>query len=188
MAEKVSPGQQDKAAVEQRTAQVGAENKQDEASRQREARAAERRQQRAGESPEQADERRAKLIEDLDKADSAKDRFDKAQDAGDSDVAGRVALSPYPLYEDKDLGDLKSVADGRNVEINRDVEKAELIRLLRQKDPQDSARLDFMTLEDLRSLAGEKDVKLSDEFVRAHLVTELRAADTGVNNPGDHVL
>lgn len=188
MAEKVSPGQQDKAAVEQRTAQVGAENKQDEQARLQESRVAEKRRERAAESPEQADERRVKLIEDLDQADSAKDRFDKAQDSGDSDVAGQVALSPYPVYEDRKVDDLKSLADGRKVEINRDVEKSELVRLLRASDPRDSARLDFMTLEDLRSLAGERDVKLGDEFVRAHLVTELRAADTGVKNTGDHVL
>lgn len=187
MAEKASPGQRDKAAAEQRTADVGAENKQDEDARLRESQAAERRQ-RAAETPEQARERRAELIGELDKADSAKDRFEKAQDAGDTGVAGLVALNPYPAYEDREVGELKAAAESRNVEINRDVEKAELVRLLREKDPQDSARLDFMTLEDLRSLAGEKDVKLSDEFVRAHLVTELRAADTGVKNSGDHVL
>lgn len=189
MAEKVSPGQRDKAAVEERTAQVAAESKQDEQARQSESAAAQKRQQeRAAESPEQADERRAKLVGELDGADSAADRFAKAQDAGDPNVAGAVALSPYPAYEDKDLGALKSAADARNVEINRDVEKAELVRLLRKKDPRDSARLDFMTLEDLRSLAGEQGVELGEDFVRAHLVTELRAADTGVKNTGDHVL
>lgn len=187
MAEKVSPGQQDKTAAERRTAQVGAENKQDEQARQRESLAAERRQEQAAESPEQADERRVKLIEELDQADSAKDRFDKAQDAGDTEVAGLVALNPYPAYENRDVDELKSAAESRGVEINRDVEKSELVRLIRAKDPQDAAGLDFMTLEELRSLAGEKDVKLDDEFLRAHLVTELRAADSGGDNVGDQV-
>lgn len=189
MAEKASPGERDKAAVEARTAAVGAENQRDEQARQTESRDATKRQrERGAETPEQADERRVHLIEELDKADSAKDRFDKAQDAGDSDVAAQVALSPYPLYESKDVDALKSAAEGRDVEINRDVEKAELVKLLRAKDRSLSASLDFMTLDQLRSLAGENDVELSEEFVRAHLVTELRAADTGVKNKGDHVL
>lgn len=188
MAEKVSAGQQDKAAAEQRTAQVAAENKADEQARQREAAAAQRRQERAAESPEQADERRAQLQEQLSQADSAADKFRQAQDAGDSDVVGQVALNPYPAYEDKGVAELKAAAEGRDVEINRDVEKAEWVRLLRQKDPQNAAGLDFMTLEQLRSLGGEKDVKLPDEFVTAHLITELRAADSGVNNRGDHAL
>jgi hypothetical protein len=189
MAEQGSRGQQDKVAAEVKTAAVGADNQREKAAGARQATAAEKRQQaQADETPAEADERRAQLIENLDGADSAADRFAKAEDAGDSDVIGAVALSPYPAYEEKELGALKSAADARNVEINRDVEKAELVRLIRAKDPQNAAALDFMTLEQLRGRAGEQDVELGEEFVRAHLVTELRAADTGVKNSGDHVL
>lgn len=189
MAEKVSPGQQDKAAAERRTAEVGAENKAEEQARQAQARAAEKRQgERSAESEDDAAQRRAKLREEMDQSDSASDKVRQAYDDGDADAVGAVSLNPFPAYEDKDLGDLKSAAESRNVEINRDVEKSELVRLIRAKAPEKSAQLDFMTLEDLRSLASEKDVELSDEFVRAHLVTELRAADTGVKNTGDHVL
>lgn len=189
MAEQGSRGQQDKAAAEVKTAEVGAGNQREKAAASRQSVAAEKRQRdQAAETPDQADERRADLVKDLDAADSAADRFAKAQDAGDSDVAGAVALSPYPAYEEREVSELKSAAEGRNVEINRDVEKAEFVRLLRDKDPQNAAGLDFMTLEQLRGKAGEQDVELGEEFVRAHLVTELRAADTGVNNPGNHVL
>lgn len=187
MAEKVSPGQRDKAAAEERTAQVGAENKQDEQARQREARAAERRQrERASESPEDAQERRNEARRDLDKADSAADKFRQAQDADDTDLADEVALNPFPAYEDKSADELRSAAESREVEINRDVEKAEYVRLLREADPANAAGLDFMTLEELRSLAGEKGVELGDEFVKAHMITELRAADTGVRNTGQN--
>lgn len=185
MAEKVSQGQADKAAAEARTAQVGAENKQDAQARQREAAAAEKRQGSA--SAEGGQDDRNAVREELAKADSAADKFQQAQDAG-QEHADEVALNPYPAYEDREVSELKSAAEGRDVEINRDVEKAELVRLLRENDPRNAAGLDFMTLEQLRSLAGEKDVELGEEFLRAHLVTELRAADTGVNNPGDHVL
>lgn len=188
MAEKVSPGQRDKAAAEERTAQVGAENKQDEQARQREARAARQRQDRSTESAEQAEERRNQVREDLAQADSAADKFRQAQDADDTDLVGEVALNPYPAYEDKSTDELRSAAESRDVEINRDVEKAEYVRLLREADPAGAAGLDFMTLEELRSLAGEKGVELGNEFVKAHLITELRAADTGVRNTGQHVL
>jgi hypothetical protein len=183
MAEQNSPGQRDKAAAEVRTAEVGAENRQEKATQTRQARAAEKRQANQDGDPA---ERRNEIRADLAKADSAADKLQQAQDV-DTDLAGEVALNPYPEYEEKSTAELRSAAEGRNVEINRDVEKAELIRLIRAKDPTNVA-LDFMTVEELRSLASEKDVELGDEFVKAHLVTELRAADTGVNNRGDHVL
>lgn len=154
MPEKVSQGQADKAAAEQRTAQVAAENKQQERD--------------AGAKPDAA---------------TAAERLS----AADQDTMPDVAVDPYPPYEDKSVAELRSAAEGRGVEINRDVEKAELVQRIRAKDPTNAA-LDFMTLEDLRSLASEKDVELDDEFVKAHLITELRAADTGVSNPGRHVL
>lgn len=141
--------------------------------------AAEKRQQnQQGEDPAQVDARRADARDQLAKADSAADKLQQAQDV-DDDLAGEAALNPYPAYEDKSIAELKGVAEGRKVQIGRDVEKSELVRLIRAKDPSKSAALDFMPLEDLRSLAGELDAELDDEFVRAHLVTELRAADTG---------
>jgi hypothetical protein len=145
MAEKVNQGQADKAAAEQRTAQVAAEAQKD--------------------------------------ADTAAQRLTDATPA----EAPAVAVDPYPPYGDKSADELKSLAEGRGVQINRDVEKAELVKQLRKKDPANAA-LDFMPLEDLRALAADKDVELPEEFVTAHLITELRAADTGVRNSGDHVL
>jgi hypothetical protein len=83
---------------------------------------------------------------------------------------------------------LKSAAKSRGVEINRDVEKAELIRLLREEGgvEQDAGEYpnnlkysyDVKPLEELRKLADSKKVELSEDFVRGHLVTELRAADS----------
>lgn len=91
--------------------------------------------------------------------------------------APAVAADPFPAYGDMTVDELRAFAEKRGVEINRDVEKAELVKQLREKDPT-SAGLDLMALEDLRSLAADKDAELPEEFVRAHLVTELRAADT----------
>lgn len=187
MAETGSRAQRDKEAAEVATAQVGAEQQREKAAQTRTATAAEKRQRnQTDEDPAAAEERRTQAREDLARADSAADKLNKAADV-DADLAGEVALNPYPEYEANGVDQLKSTADGRGVEINRDVEKAELVKLLRAKDPTNAA-LDFMTLEQLRGMAGEQDVELGDEFVTAHLVTELRAADTGVNNPGNHVL
>lgn len=187
MAEQGSRAQRDKEAAEVTTAAVGAENAREKAVATRQSTAAEKRQRNAqDEDPAAAAQRRADAEQDLAGADSAAEKFQKAQNV-DADLAAAVALNPYPEYADKPVSELKSLAEGRNVEINRDVEKAELVRLIRAKDPRNAA-LDFMTVEELRSLAGENDVQLGDEFVTAHLVTELRAADTGVNNRGDHVL
>jgi hypothetical protein len=187
MAEQGSRAQRDKEAAEVTTAAVGAEQRQEKAEQSRTATAAEKRQQnQAGDDTATDDERRTQIREDLAKADSAADKLQKATDA-DADLAGEVALNPYPEYEANGVDQLRSTAEGRKVEINRDVEKAELVSRIRAKDPT-NASLDFMTLEQLRGLAGEKDVALSEEFETAHLVTELRAADTGVNNPGQHVL
>jgi hypothetical protein len=162
MAEKVSQGQADKAAAEARTADVAAENKQNAAQQRRESEAA--------------------LEGKPDDATAA----ERLTNAGPGAAMG-VAVDPYPPYEAKSVAELRSAAKGRGVEINRDVEKSELVRLIRANDPGNAA-LDFMTLDDLRSLAGEKDVELGEEFEKAHLVTELRAADTGVSNSGQHVL
>lgn len=99
-----------------------------------------------------------------------------------------VPESPFGDYEDKTVPQLKALAKSRKVEINRDVEKAELIRLLRKEGgvEQDAAdypdnlkySYDVKTLEDLREIADKRKVELGAEFVRGHLVTELRAADT----------
>lgn len=99
-----------------------------------------------------------------------------------------VPESPFGDYDDKTTAQLKATAKSRKVEVNRDVEKAEWIRLLRadggvEQDPgeyPDNLKFsyDVKTLEELREIAGKRKVELSDEFVRGHLVTELRAADT----------
>jgi len=102
-----------------------------------------------------------------------------------------ATVDPYPDYDSQDVEHLQAHAESRGVEINRDVEKAELIRVLREHDTQDGpgpkqdgatnpyASYDQMPLEELRRLADERDVELPAEFRKAHLVTELRAADSG---------
>lgn len=114
----------------------------------------------------------------LQSADSAAEKVDKDRQAGDTDeVSGAVLTNPFPAYEDRSLEDLRSLAESRGVEINRDVEKANLVVKLRQKEP--NPQWDLLRLEDLRSAASERDVALDPELEKAHLVTELRAADTG---------
>lgn len=145
--------------------------------------AAERRTaQVSAENAEQADQPAARIGTDQtpERADDAPGR--RAVDA---------ALDPFPDYDSKKTDELKSLADSRGVEINRDVEKAELIKKLRENDGKAEdvpdgvegasnpyASYDVIPLEQLRSLADERDVELDEDFVRGHLVTELRAADT----------
>lgn len=103
-------------------------------------------------------------------------------------VEADVPESPFGDYDDKTVPQLKALAKSRKVEINRDAEKAELIRLLRadggvEQDPGEypdnlKYSYDVKTLEELHDIAGKRKVELGDEFVRSHLVTELRAADT----------
>ncbi|MGL5908600.1 MAG: hypothetical protein ACRCZP_01280 [Phycicoccus sp.] len=127
MTEKNGPGQADKKAAEQRTAEV-----------------------------------------------AATDAAEHVEETASGDAA--VVVDPYPAYEQRPLADLRALAKDRSVEINRDVEKAELVRLLRAKDP--SPAYDVLPVEALRKRAAELDVELPEDFERAHLVTELRAADT----------
>lgn len=119
--------------------------------------------------------------------DQTPERADGAPERREVDAS----VDPYPDYDSLDVDELASHADSRGVEINRDVEKAELIRVLRENDAQDGpgpkqdsvsnpyASYDQMPLEALRKLADERDVDLPAEFRKAHLVTELRAADSG---------
>jgi hypothetical protein len=114
-----------------------------------------------------------------------------------------ASMAPYPLYEEEDVESLRALGDSRGVAINRDVEKALLIKELRAKDRADGPggpgpdndtvasdstnpypSYDMMPLEELRSLASSRDLKLNPEDEKAHWVTELRAADSGVNNTG----
>lgn len=149
MTESSGPGQADKRAAEQRTAQVGADN-----------RAAEQRRT-AGSEPKTAAEKVARSVE-----------------AGDTDTVDEaVAVNPYPAYEELSLEELRSAAESRDVEINRDVEKAHLVHALRRAG-NSSPEFDLMPLEELRGVAKERDVELDEEFEKAHLITELRAADT----------
>lgn len=87
-----------------------------------------------------------------------------------------VLVNPYPPYGEGSLEDLRSEAASRDVEINRDVERAHLVHKLRAADP--TAAWDLMPLEQVRSRAGEKDIGLDPDFETAQLITELRAADT----------
>ena len=151
----VGPGQADKKAAEQRTAQVAADNKEQD------------RQQKA--ESEQAEQNQAK---------SAAEKVRKSIESGDDDsVEGAVVANPYPDYESKELSELRSEAEGRGVEINRDVEKAHLVYLLRSKLGHNPS-WDLLPLEELRKVAKAEDVELDEEFELAQLSTELRAADT----------
>jgi hypothetical protein len=157
---KFGQGQEDKAAAEHRTAQVAAENK-------------------AQQEQQQGESEQVKRQQELAQSKSAAEKVQRSVDAGDTDdVEAEVALDPYPAYEDRELSELRSEAESRNVEINRDVEKAHLVAKLRQTEGPTNPAYDLMPLEELRSAAKEKGVELDEEFERAHLVTELRAADT----------
>jgi hypothetical protein len=150
MTDQNGPGQADKKAAEQRTAQVAAENK-----------AADQQERKTESAPKTAAEKVAQSVE--------------ASDVGAVDEA--VAVNPYPAYEEMSLDELRSAAESRGVEINRDVEKAQLIAELRRAGVA-SPEHDLMPLERLREAASGEDVKLPEEFEKAHLITELRAADT----------
>lgn len=166
-------GQADKKAAEQRTAEVDEQNRQDAAQKDEEAR--------------QAVEQTAGTDDTPERTDSAPER--RAVDA---------VLDPYPEYESKTLEELRSLAAERGVEINRDVEKAVRIKLLRDADTKAVERgreverregnvyasYDVVPLEELRKLTGERDLELDEDFEIAHLITELRAADSGVAGTG----
>jgi hypothetical protein len=166
--DKFGPGQADKAAAERRTAEVGAENAraQEQAASQEQAR-----RRAAYKSPQESVD--PQLVKRGADGDSAAERVMAAEDlTGDAPEV----VDPYPAYEARSVEELRSLASSRKVEINRDVEKAHLVYLLRQKDP--TPAWDLMPLEDLRGQASEQDVELDPEWEQAHLITELRAADT----------
>lgn len=172
MTDRFGPGQADKAAAEQRTAQVAAENK---------AQGAQSQPQAPQQPQSQAEQQEARQKEAEQGPKSAADKLAEVDfEPAVSEASAREVdplVNPYPEYGDMPLGELRSLAESRNVEINRDVEKAHLVSLLRAQQPRNPA-YDHMPLERLRSAAGEKDVKLDEEFEKAHLITELRAADT----------
>jgi uncharacterized protein YeaO (DUF488 family) len=118
------------------------------------------------------------------------------------DAPGRAPVDarydPFPDYSAQSADDLASLAQSRGVEIPRDVEKAQLIHELREKDLSGDdetakqvegasnpyASYDVMPLEELRKLADARDVKLKDEFRKAHLVSVLRHSDSSVAGTG----
>jgi hypothetical protein len=152
MTDKFGPGQADKQAAEQRTAQVAAENQ---AAKQ----PAE--QGRQGEAPK-----------------TAAEKVQQSAESGDTaTVDESVLVDPYPAYDEMSLDELRSAAGSRDVEINRDVEKAHLVSRLRAQEPHNPA-YDLMPLKQLREKASGADAQMDEEFERAHLITELRAADT----------
>jgi hypothetical protein len=181
MAERGSPGQVDKAAAEQRTAQVGAERQDttpptsDAAASRAAGRERTEEIRKQNDPKESGDPNRIKLGEGAD-AEAAHERVAASEDPT-SPLSPEV-VDPYPAYEAKSLEDLRALAQSRGAEINRDVEKAHLVYKLREKDG--SPVYDLMPLEVLRDKAKELDVGLDPEFEVAHLVTELRAVDTHV--------
>jgi hypothetical protein len=178
MTAKDGQGQADKAAAEKRTAQVAADN------------AAERAKTDAQAGDDVA--QRVGTDNTPERTDGAPERLEGVD----------AAVAPYPLYEGEKIDALRSLAESRGVEINRDVEKALLIAQLRAKDRADVGAgpdadavdvpdaknpypsYDVMPLEELRKLADSREVGLKPEDEKAHLVTELRAADSGVNTGG----
>lgn len=157
MTDKFGPGQADKKAAEQRTAPPAAENKEAQVSQQQQ--------------PEnKKDESGPK---------TAAEKVQQSVEAGDTDTADEAVLvDPYPAYDELSVEELRSAAKSRDVEINRDVEKAQLIHELRRQADGTNPAYDLMPLDKLREVAKEKDVALDEEFEKAHLITELRAADT----------
>jgi hypothetical protein len=177
MAERGGPGQADKKAAEERTAQVGAEKLaegQSDVAASRESGKERVEEIRKQNDPEESgDPNRIKLGEGAD-AKSAAERVDASEDPT-SPLSPEV-VDPYPAYEAKSLEELRSLAKSRDVEINRDAEKAHLVYRLRAKDG--SPVYDLMRLEDLRSKAQEMGVQNDPEWEVSHWITELRAADT----------
>ena len=165
MTDKFGAGQADKRAAEQRTAEVAANQK---ATQARHAEIA-----KQNDPQQSADPEWVKRGEGAD-ARSAADRVAASEDP--TDPLAPEVVDPFPAYEAKSLEELRSLAESRNVEINRDAEKAHLVNLLRQKDG--SPVYDVMPLEDLRSKARELDVEPDPEWEVSHWITELRAADT----------
>lgn len=175
MTEKNGPGQADKASAEKATAKVAADNK-------------------TTEDRERADSRQPR-VGDGDVATPVDDTPARSDGAPERPAGLDPQVAPYPQYEDESLEALRALAGGRGVEVNRDVEKALLIKGLRDKDRSgggvgpdrdDTAAdrypsYDFMPLEDLRKLADSRDVALDPETEKGHLVGELRAADSGSN-------
>jgi hypothetical protein len=193
------PGEVDKAAAEAKTADVAAKNA-EHAERQRtDAEQARTAGRRDGDGD---DATKADVAAETDDT-GASLRIGTDQTPGrDDDAPERAeghdaAVDPYPAWETLDVDELRAVAEARDVVINRDVEKAELIQALRRADgtagkaegdvagaSNPYASYDVMPVDRLRELAKQRDVELPDEFVKAHLITELRAADSGVNTGG----
>lgn len=109
MAEKGSQGQTDKAAAEAKTAQVG----QDASAR-------------ANSTPEDTN---AGLTVGADA-----NNPDGSVPADAEASQNQDTTNPYPNYDFMTLEALRSLADSRGVEMNRDVEKAHLITELRAAD------------------------------------------------------
>jgi hypothetical protein len=170
---KSGPGQADKAAAEERTAQVAKENA-------------------AGpEASAGTDAQGAALRIGADATPARADGTPPRLEGVDA------AVAPYPLYEDLDVEALRGLGEQRGVEINRDVEKALLIKQLRDYDAAGTGpdapaggvtnpypSYDLMPLDELRSLAQGRQVGLAPVDEKAHWITELRAADSGVNTGG----
>jgi len=180
--EQQQKGAADKAAAERRTQEVARQNEADQA---------DRRPLTVSEAQEQGAE-----ISERIGTDQTPSRADDAPERAPVDAHA----DPFPDYARQGVDDLASLAESRGVEINRDVEKAQLIRALRDNDGKavaageagkqvegasnPYASYDVMPLEELRKLAQEREVELDPDFVKAHLITELRAADTGVAGTG----
>lgn len=134
-------------------------------------------EQRAGQAP--SPEKRSDEQQEKGGPKTAAEKVQQSAEAGDTDTVDTdVLVDPYPAYDEMSLEELRSAADSRDVEINRDVEKAQLIAQLRAKVGVTAPQYDLMPLDRLRKAAAEADVELDEEFEKAHLITELRAADT----------
>lgn len=179
MTEVQGRGQADKKAAEQRTAEVDEQNRQ------------------AAQKDQETTQNAAADVQPTAGTDNTPERTDDAPERRAVDAV----LDPYPEYEQKSREELRALAESRGVEINRDVEKAQLIKQLRDSDIKaiergDSrlvgvevksnvyASYDVVPLEQIRELAQERDIALDEDFETAHLITELRAADTGVAGTG----
>lgn len=109
MPEKNSQGQADKAAVESKTAAVGQDAN-------------------ARSASTQDDPNAGKTVgADANNPDGSVPDETKAENNAD-------ASNPYPNYDFMTLEALRSLAESRGVEINRDVEKAHLVSELRAAD------------------------------------------------------
>lgn len=87
-----------------------------------------------GQADKKAAEDKTAAVAAENTADSPADRAKSAAEKSLLADSSETAVNPYPNYDMMTLEDLRTLAQDRGVEINRDVERAHLITELRAAD------------------------------------------------------